>query len=110
MIEVINSSDERRLTAKLQHIRSRSIGLDPGLMAHVANIIDDVRRRGDASLIDYALQFDGIAMQPSELRISEDALRRIAAGVHPSVLAALREAITNVRRFHEYELEKSCEF
>jgi histidinol dehydrogenase len=107
VIEVINTTDEQRLAAKLRRIRSRSIGLDAGLMAQVANIIDDVRRRGDAALIDYALQFDGVAIQAADLLISEDELQRIAAGVDRGVLAALREAITNVRRFHEYEIETS---
>jgi histidinol dehydrogenase len=60
-------------------------------------------------LIDYARRFDGCVMQQSELRIGEDELDRIAANADVSVVEALSEAIGNVRRFHEYELQESWE-
>jgi histidinol dehydrogenase len=109
VIEVINSHDQKRLTDKLKRIRGRNVALDAALMSQVGSIIDDVRRRGDAALIDYARQFDGYAMQVSELRISEEELRLLAASADASVLEALREAIINVRRFHEQERQHSWE-
>jgi histidinol dehydrogenase len=109
MIEIINSHDRKRLAAKLRHVRERSVVLDAGLMSQVQSIIDDVRRRGDVALIDYANRFDGCVMQSSELRIGQDELDRIAANADRSVVAALTEAIGNVRRFHEYELQESWE-
>lgn len=109
MIEVIGSHDKERLAAKLERIRKRSVGLDSELMKQVESIIDEVRRRGDAALLDYAARFDGYVMQPSELRIGEQELHRIATNVDPNVLEGLREAITNVRRFHEHERQESWE-
>jgi histidinol dehydrogenase len=107
MIEIIDSHDTERLAAKLARVRERSVVLDADLMGQVQSIIDEVRRRGDAALIDYAKRFDGCVMQASELRIGEDELDRIAANADRSVVEALREAIENVRRFHEYELQES---
>lgn len=109
MIEVINSHDQERLAGKLQRIRERNVALDADLMSQVRSIIDDVRVRGDAALIDYAAKFDGCAMQPSELRISGEELQHIASTVERNVLEALREAICNVRRFHEHEQHHSWE-
>jgi histidinol dehydrogenase len=109
MIEIINSNDRERLTAKLARIRGRSVGLDADLLSQVQSIIDEVRRRGDAALIDYADRFDDCVMQPSELRIGEDELEQIAANADANVVQALREAIGNVRRFHESELQESWE-
>src|SRR2546427_11469181 len=109
MIEVINSHHQERLTEKLKRIRERNVALDADLMNQVGSIIDDVRRRGDAALIDYAAQFDGCVMQAFELRISEEELRRIASSVDTNVLEALSEAISNVRRFHEHERQHSWE-
>ena len=109
MIEVIHSHDQERLSGKLQRIRERNVALDTELMSQVRSIIDDVRMRGDAALIDYAAQFDGCAMQPSELRISREELQHIASTVERNVLEALREAIRNVRRFHEQEQQHSWE-
>jgi len=109
VIEIIDSHDQERRVAKLERIRDRNVALDADLMRQVGSIIDDVRLRGDAALIDYAQQFDGCAMQLSQLRISEDELRHIAAGIDRSVLEALQEAISNVRCFHEHERQHSWE-
>lgn len=109
MIEIISSRDQLQLADKLQRIRNRNVILDADLMGQVGLIIADVRQRGDAALIDCAAQFDGCVMQASELRISEPELRQIAANVDPSVTDALKEAISNVRRFHEQERQQSWE-
>jgi histidinol dehydrogenase len=109
VIEVINAHDQKRLASRLARIRERNVALDANLMSQVGTIIDAVRRGGDAALIDYAAQFDGCAMQSSELRLSEDELRQIASPADASVLAALRESIRNVRHFHEHELQDSWE-
>jgi histidinol dehydrogenase len=109
VIEIIGSHDKERLAAKLGRIRERNVTLDADLMSRVGSIVDDVRLRGDAALIDYAKQFDGCAMQPSELRISEEELRRLASSVDANILEALREAIRNVRHFHEHEKQESWE-
>ena len=109
MIEVINSRDQQRLADKLQRIRERNVVLDADLMSRVGAIITDVRRRGDAALLDYAARFDGCVMQASELRMNDQQLRQIAANVDTKVLEALREAISNVRRFHEHERQQSWE-
>lgn len=109
MIEVINSYNPQRLTAKLKSVRERSIALDADLANAVGAIINEVRVRGDEALIEYSALFDGCVMQPSELRIDEEELRRIASGAEANVLEALREAIGNVRRFHEHERLESWE-
>ncbi len=109
MIEVIGSHDKEGLAAKLERVRQRNVVLDADLMKQVGSIIDEVRVRGDAAIINYAEQFDGCTMQPSELRIGAEELRRIAANADANVLEALREAISNVRRFHQHERQESWE-
>ena len=108
MIEIIIHNQER-LAEKLNRVRDRSISLDADLMNTVEAIINDIRVRGDDALIEYSARFDGCVMQPSELRIDEEELRRIASGVEANVLEALRQAIGNVRRFHEHERQESWE-
>jgi histidinol dehydrogenase len=91
----------------LDHLAARSVALDTELMKLVASIIDDVRARGDRALMDYAARFDKVQLEQSELRISVEQLRQYAASVDERVVQALREAIRNVRAFHERQLEKS---
>jgi len=109
MIELIRRKDQERLAAKLRRIRQRNVALDTALMAQVAGIIDEVRARGDAALVEYTERFDDFSLQPSELRVKEETLREFAGRADTSVIEGLREAIARVRRFHEAERPESWE-
>ena len=107
MIEMISSREKDRLGDMLERIRGRNVAFDAHLLSEVSAIVQEVRARGDAALIEYAARFDGCVLQPEELRVDEDHLRRIAARVEPRVLEAIREAIRRVRVFHKSELPQS---
>ena len=91
----------------MDHLAARSVAIDAELLRFVASIVDDVRTRGDRALIEFAERFDGVELSLSELRIGEDKLRQFAEGADGRVVEALRQAIRNVRVFHERQLEKS---
>ena len=107
MIEII--TEKERGDERLREILSRDVALDAELMEYVARIIDDVRKRGDEALIEYAEKFDGVKLKASDLRVDDDVLRRSAARIDKNILEALREAIKRVRAFHERERETSWE-
>src|SRR5690242_13923108 len=88
-------------------VAARSVALDAELMKQVGVIIDDVRARGDRALIEYAARFDKVEMKTSELRVDAGQLRCFAEKVDERVVQSLREAIRNVRAFHERQLEAS---
>lgn len=92
-------------TELVERLAARSVALDAELMSVVAAIVDDVRARGDEALIDYTARFDKVELK--ELRVSDEELRRCAAGADERVRRALREAIANVREFHERQVEES---
>lgn len=107
LIRIIRTSDRQALDEWLAHLAVRSVALDADLIKVVTSIVEDVRERGDLALIDYALQFDRIDLSQPELRITEEDLRRFAQNIDERVVSALREAIGNVRRFHERQVEGS---
>ena len=109
MIEIIQSHETERLATRLQAIRDRNVALDDALVSEVTAIIREVRTRGDAALIDYTERFDGVQLRASELRVPEETLHRSAQRVDSLVLESLREAIQNVRAFHEHQREESWE-
>ena len=106
MIRVVRQPEIDELLSRLA---ARAVALDSELLQQVGEIINDVRTRGDAALIDYTRRFDGVELSSSELRIGEETLRRSASKVDKETLAALRLAIKNVRVFHERQLEPSWE-
>jgi histidinol dehydrogenase len=107
LIRIIRQTERELLDEILKRLEARSVAFDPELMNVVSSIIADVRSRGDEALIDYTARFDGVELK--ELRIDEQTLNRSADKVEPRVLAALREAIGNVRVFHEHQVEQSWE-
>ena len=106
MIRIISQNVCDDLIARLE---ARSVAFDPELMSAVGAIIDDVRKRGDAALIEYTARFDGVQLTPEQLPVDEQTLQRSADRVDKRVLAALREAIGNVTTFHQRQVEQSWE-
>lgn len=109
MIEVIRKEERERRAAKLARVAARSVALDGELLRAVAAIVEDVRTRGDEAVIEYTERFDGVRLEPSELRIGARQLRESAERADMCVREALREAIKRVRAFHEREREESWE-
>ncbi len=75
---------------------------DPGLRASVGRIVEDVREHGDAAIVRALAEFDGVRLEPDDLRVGEDEFARAEAGVAEEVRAALREGIANIRAFNEH--------
>jgi len=109
MIRIIAKSDEAGRADFMRRLSDRSVGIDSELLRTVSEIIEEVRKRGDAALIEYAARFDQVNLDASDLRVSSDTLQQSAAKVDRTVLAGLREAIRNVRAFHQRQCEKSWE-
>lgn len=89
---------------KLQNILSRHAGLNAGIMTRVEAIVRDVTLRGDAALLDYTVQFDQITLTPRTMRASRETIEALAAQVDPELIAAMREAIANIRYYHEKQM------
>ena len=73
-----------------------------GLHEKVRGIIQDVRVRGDAALLDYTRRFDGVASSTLEVGAAEFAAAERALSAQQR--QALDRAISNVRKFHEAQV------
>jgi histidinol dehydrogenase len=63
----------------------------------VAEIIEDVRIRGDAAVLDLTERFDHAELGPDQLRVDANELESSIGVLDPDVLAGLRTAIANVK-------------
>lgn len=79
---------------------------DPQIQKQVESIIQNVRDNGDAAVIEYTRCFDGVNLSAIE-RVSQSELLDLHSRVDVHFLHALREAIDNVRRFHEKQVRES---
>ena len=71
----------------------------------VSQIIDQVRRRGDQALLDYAAAFDGGA--PERLEVTREELDAAVSQVDPAFLAILEQAAANIRDYHSRQVRSS---
>ena len=75
----------------------------------VAEILADVRARGDAALIDATRRFDRLDLTPATIRVSADEIEKAAAGIVPELAAALALAATRIEAFHRAQLPVDIE-
>ena len=76
----------------------------PDVDAVVAEIIADVRARGDAALIDLTERFDRVRLTPGTLRIGPAEIDDLCAQVPNDQREALEMAAARVRAFHERQV------
>jgi histidinol dehydrogenase len=75
---------------------------DDDVARDVARILDDVRNRGDAVLIELTQRFDGHTLaSESDWRISAEECRHAYDELKPDLRAALELAAQRIRTFHE---------
>ena len=71
----------------------------------VADIIANVRARGDAALYEYCEKFDKAKL--SDLQVSAAEIDEAVAQVSPRFLDILEKAAANIRKFHEKQVRQS---
>ncbi len=72
----------------------------------VLQIINDVRKRGDAALRDYTLKFDGVRL--ASLEVNKEAVRKARREVDSGLLSALKLAAKRIRSFHIAQRRHMC--
>ncbi|MDO5756652.1 MAG: histidinol dehydrogenase [Rhodobacterales bacterium] len=70
----------------------------------VAAIIADVRKRGDAAVLDLTERFDRVTLTASTMRLSAEEVARAAEQVTPEVREALVLAATRIRAYHARQM------
>jgi histidinol dehydrogenase len=76
----------------------------------VADIVADVRRRGDAAVVEYTRKFDKVDTDAAGLRLSDAERRAAAAKVPPAQRDALVFAARRIEAFHRALLPKDVDF
>ena len=79
---------------------------DREIESRVESIIDAVRARGDAALLEFTARFDGVpAGSVAELEIAAATLYAAHAGLPPAQRDALEAAAARVRDYHQRQLD-----
>jgi histidinol dehydrogenase len=99
----LDRAERERLLA-----RSTAAIFDPALMASIEAIFRDVADRGDAAVLEATARFDGIQFASAgEQRLPRPDIVAAHAAIDPGLLAGIREAIANSRRFNEAQVAQT---
>lgn len=79
--------------------RQAGSGISEEVDRAVAEIIENVRLRGDAAVMDYTERFDGV--RPDFLMVTPEERGEGLRAVNPGLMSVMREAAENIRRYHE---------
>ncbi len=69
------------------------------LDSSVRNILNRVKKSGDAALREFSLQFDKV--QLTELRVSETEIKNAVASIPEKLKKAIVQASENIKKFHQ---------
>jgi histidinol dehydrogenase len=95
------SDDDRRLILD----RARAAVFDDDLHDAMSKLLADVRANGDDAVVRALAQFDGVTAAPHEQRGSDDEFDAAEYAIEPAVREAIVDAIGNLRRYNERQLE-----
>ncbi len=95
-LSIIDPDFESRFTALLSMKREDS----PDVDAEVAAIIADVRKRGDAALVELTAKFDRLELKPESIAFQESEIDTECARVPPDEREALETAASRIRAYH----------
>lgn len=110
MIRRLNAQDTD-FNAALDQLLSWESVSDASINQRVLDIIDNVRSRGDAALIDYTRQFDGLDVaQMSDLILPRERLELALTRITPEQRTALETAARRVREYHEHQVQDSWRY
>jgi histidinol dehydrogenase len=85
---------------------SRGSTIQPKVERTVAQIVRDVRAKGDEALRRYARELDGLGEEESVL-VSREELEAARSQVSPEFTQAIERAARNIRKFAEWQMPRS---
>lgn len=110
IVRRLNAQDSDFNTQLDQLLSWESVS-DASVNQRVLDIIDNVRTRGDAALVDYTRQFDGLDVaQMSDLILNRERLELALTRITPEQRSALEIAARRVREYHERQVQDSWQY
>ncbi len=99
--------DQVELNPKIREANKKLFGADLTAAEVVDRIVSEVRRDGDAAVIKYTKLIDRTEFTAEEFLVSEAEYEAAVQEADPAVLASLKKAAANVRRYHQEQKPNS---
>ncbi len=80
------------------------------LLPLAQEVIDQVRSRGDAAVVEYTQRFDTANFEATLLRASREDFAAAWSALNPEVIEAIQQAHENIHRFHAEQMPEPMWF
>lgn len=110
---VINrlSQEQADFDSRLEQLLAWESVSDADVQKRVADIVHAVRTKGDAALVEYTHQFDGLAISSAaDLVVSKERLQQALESIDTDQRNALQTAADRVRRYHEHQKQSTWQY
>ena len=67
----------------------------------VIDILKEVKKRGNEAIVEYTKKFDRVELMPEQFTVSEEDLEKAHKEIDKDLLASIRQAIENVRKYQD---------
>ena len=105
------SSTQANFEAEIKQLLAFETAQDDEIDQVVANILRDVKKRGDAAVLEYTQRFDRLnAGTLAELELTQAALEAALDSLPADQRRALEQAAERVRAYHEKQLMSSWSY
>lgn len=89
----------------IEFLKNRAQNSDKSVIPIVSEIIENVRKNGDAAVREYTVKFDGKA--PEKAEISADEIDVIISKCDPEFIRTVKKAAENISDFHKRQVQQS---
>ena len=73
----------------------------------VADILAQVKEKGDEALFSFTREFDKVDITPETIRVTEEEIQEAYQAVDASLLEVIKKALVNIRSYHEKQRQNS---
>ncbi|MEQ5776860.1 MULTISPECIES: histidinol dehydrogenase [unclassified Thalassospira] len=77
---------------------------DADVDAAVADIIADVRKRGDDAVVEYTNRFDRLSIDAQGMAVTPEEVDLALSDIEPALLESLKTAAARIRAYHDRQL------
>jgi histidinol dehydrogenase len=105
------SSRDANFNSDLTKLLAFEETADEALEIVVANVLKDVRQRGDAAVLEYTAKFDRLPLANAQaMELPRDELRAAFDGLPAEQRAALEAAAQRVTEYHQKQMQSSWRY
>ena len=73
----------------------------------VQEIVNEVKEKKDSAVFVYTKKFDGVEINASNIRVTEEEIKEAMESVEPGLLEVMKKAMKNIRDYHQMQVQHS---